>query len=155
MPMGSISEVIRSEMDATFKMLKEAISRIEGDFWKEIHNNWMYGYTLFHVIEAIDYYTSDSAESRVPLSNVSADSEEKEKQTLLTKDRKFFENYLIKVELKVIKVLGKYCDQDLLENDGFSTRGFKSRLHKLSLVMRHAMVHVGELSKTSRNLKMN
>ena len=153
--MGKISETIKIEMEATFKMLKDAISKIEGEFWKVKENNWMYGYTLFHAIEAIEYYMSDSPDEWVPLSEVSANSEEKETETLKKKDRQFFENYLLKVESKTFEVLGKLNDKDLLEKDGFSKRGFTSRLHKLSYVIRHAMVHVGELSKTARTNNMN
>ncbi|MCE7749005.1 MAG: hypothetical protein GPJ51_11445 [Candidatus Heimdallarchaeota archaeon] len=152
--MTSIIEAINIEMQAVFKMLKDATSRIEGDFWKKSENKWMYGYTLFHAIEAIEYYMSDSPEEWVPLSEVSANSEEKETETLKNKNRQFFENYLLKVESKTFEVLGKLDDKDLLEKDGFSKRGFTSRLHKYSYVIRHAMVHVGELSKTLRSLGM-
>ncbi|MCE7739907.1 MAG: hypothetical protein KAU62_00330 [Candidatus Heimdallarchaeota archaeon] len=152
--MKSITKAINIEIQAVFKMLKDATSRIEGDFWKKSENKWMYGYTLFHAIEAIEYYMSDSPEEWVHLSEVSANSEEKETETLKKKDRQFFENYLLKVESKTFEVLGKLNDKDLLEKDGFSKRGFASRLHKFSYVIRHAMVHVGELSKTLRSLGM-
>lgn len=152
--MKSITKAINIEIQAVFKMLKDATSRIEGDFWKKSENKWMYGYTLFHAIEAIEYYMSDSPEEWVHLSEVSANSEEKETETLKKKDRQFFENYLLKVESKTFEVLGKLNDKDLLEKDRFSKRGFTSRLHKLSYVIRHAMVHVGELSKTLRSLGM-
>ncbi|MCG3260490.1 MAG: hypothetical protein H7644_12120 [Candidatus Heimdallarchaeota archaeon] len=152
--MTSITEAINIEMKAVFKMLKDATSRIEGDFWKEKENNWMYGYVLFHAIEAIEYYMSDSAKDWIPLSGVSENSEEKETETLKTQDQKFFKNYLAKVETRTFEVLEKYKDQDFLEKDGFSPRGFTSRLHKFSYVIRHAMVHIGELSKTLRDLNM-
>ncbi len=152
--MTSITEAINIEMKAVFKMLEDAVSRIDGDFWKEKKHNWMYGYVLFHAIEAIEFYMSDSAKNWIPLSGVSENSEEKETETLKTQDQKFFKNYLAKVEIKTFKVLEKFEDRDLLEKDGFSERGFTSRLHKFSYVIRHAMVHIGELSKTLRDLNM-
>ena len=152
--MTSITEAINIEMKAVFMMLKDATSRIEGDFWKEKENNWMYGYVLFHAIEAIEYYMSDSAKVWIPLSGVSENSEEKETETLKTQDLRFFKNYLDKVESKTFDVLEKFNEKDLLETDGFSERGFTSRLHKYSYVIRHAMVHLGELSKTLRDLGM-
>jgi len=152
--MKSIIEAINIEMQAVFKMLKDASSRIEGDFWKKRENNWMYGYTLFHAIEAIEFYMSESAKDWIPLSGVSENSEEKESETLKTQDQKFFKKYLAKVETKTFDVLDKYNDEDLLETDGFSPRGFTSRLHKYTYVIRHAMVHLGELSKTLRDLGM-
>lgn len=150
--MTSITEAINIEMKAVFKMLEDATSRIEGDFWKEKDNNWMYGYVLFHAIEAIEYYMSDSSKGWIPLSGVSENSEEKETETLKTQNQKFFKNYLEKVESRTFEVLEKFNDKDLLETDGFSERGFTSRLHKLSYVIRHSMVHLGELSKTLRSL---
>lgn len=152
--MTSISESINIEMQAVFKMLTDAISRIEGDFWKEKENNWMYGYVLFHAIEAIEFYMSDSQQDWVPLSDVSANSEEKETETLKSKNKDFFKNYLAKVESKTFEVLGKFSEKDLLEKDGFSVRGSISRLHKFSYVIRHTMVHLGELSKNLRSQGM-
>ncbi len=152
--MGKISETIKLEMEAVFKMLKDAVSRIEGDYWKEKKNKWMYGYTLFHAIEAIEFYMSDSADKWVPLSDVSANSEEIETNTIRTKDRQFFENYLVEVESITFETLAKLSDEDFLEVDGFSERGSISRLHKFSYVIRHTMVHIGELSKTVRDNEM-
>jgi hypothetical protein len=152
--MGKISETIKLEMEAVFKMLKDAVSRIEGEFWKDKKNKWMYGYTLFHAIEAIEFYMSDSADDWKPLNDVSANSEEIETKTLRNKDRQFFENYLVEVEKKTFDTIAKLSDEDFLEPDGFSKRGSISRLHKFSYVIRHTMVHVGELSKTTRDNKM-
>jgi len=152
--MTSISEALNIEMKAVFKMLDDAVTRIDGDFWKNKENNWMYGYVLFHAIEAIEFYLSDSAKDWIPLSGVSENSEEKETETLMTLDQRFFKNYLAKVEKESFKILSKFNDHQLLDNDGFSTRGFTSRLHKFSYVIRHAMVHLGELSKTLRDLEM-
>ena len=152
--MTSIKVALINEMRAVFKMLNDAISRVEGDFWKEKENNWMYGYVLFHSIEAIEFYMSDSSEVWIPLSGVSENSEEKETETLKTLNQKFFKNYLHKVEKHTFNVLDKLTDKDLLENDGFGVRGFTSRLHKFSYVIRHSMVHLGELSKTVRDLGM-
>ena len=152
--MGKISETIKLEMEAVFKMLKDAVSRIEGDYWKEKKNKWMYGYTLFHTIEAIEFYMSNSADEWVPISDVSANSEEIETNTIRTKDKAFFENYLMEVESLTFDALAKLNDEDFLEVDGFSERGSISRLHKFSYVIRHTMVHVGELSKTVRDNEM-
>ncbi|MCK5141140.1 MAG: hypothetical protein KAQ70_03020 [Candidatus Heimdallarchaeota archaeon] len=153
--MGKISEAIKLDMESVFKMLKVAVSKIEGDFWKEKKNSWMYGYTLFHAIEAIEYYMSNSKDDWIPLSDVSANSEEIETNTIRTRDKQFFENYLSEVETKTFDVLTKLSEEDFLETDGFSERGFTSRLHKYSSVVRHTMVHVGELSKTTRDLEKN
>ena len=152
--MTSIHEALNAEMKAVFRMLLDAVSRVEGDFWVIKEKNWMYGYVLFHIIEAIEYYMSDSSEDWTPLSEVSAKSEEKETETLKTKNKEFFENYLKEVEVKTFGVLESYKDKDLLEKDGFSIRGFTSRLHKFSYVIRHSMVHLGELSKTLRDQDM-
>ncbi|MHA1552347.1 MAG: hypothetical protein ACTSUP_09850 [Candidatus Heimdallarchaeaceae archaeon] len=152
--MGKISETIKLEMESVFKMLKDAVSKIEGDFWKEKKNKWTYGYALFHAIEAIEFYMSNSKDEWIPISDVSANSEEIETNTLRNKDKQFFENYLLEVELITAKTLAKLNDEDFLENDGFSERGFTSRLHKFSYVIRHTMVHVGELSKTTRDNNM-
>ncbi len=152
--MTSIKESLILEMKAVFKMLKDAITRIEGEFWNEKENNWMYGYVLFHAVEAIEFYMSDSSKEWIPLSGVSENSEEEETKTLKTQDKRFFEKYIAKVESNTFKILDKFNDKDLLEKDGFSERGFTSRLHKFSYVIRHAMVHLGELSKTLRDLEM-
>lgn len=149
--MSKISEAIDVEMKSIFKMLKEAVSRIEGDFWKENKNNWMYGIFLWHTIETIEFYMSDSEEDFQPLSDVTQHSEEKERAIILTKNKAFFEKYLVEVETKTFDVLGKMTEEDFLENDGFAKRGVVSRLHKYLYMIRHTMVHLGELSKTLRD----
>ncbi len=150
--MSILLTTIKQELDVTFKMLKVAASRIDGDFWTNEENKWMYGYTLFHAVEALEFHINDSPEQWVPLNEVSVSSEQKEKEKLKTLDREFFVNHIDKVELKFEEVLGNYSDDDLLETDGFASRGHTCRLEKLIYVTRHAMLHIGELSKTLRDL---
>ncbi|MHA1552427.1 MAG: hypothetical protein ACTSQC_10845 [Candidatus Heimdallarchaeaceae archaeon] len=153
--MTILSKTIKLEMEATFKMLNVAVTKIDGDYWKEVHNNWMYGYTLFHILEALDFHYNNSPEDWVPMTEISALSEEEGKQRIQTKDRLFFEDYLTKVQKKVSESLEKFNDQELLEEDDFASKGFSCRIHKFSYVMRHAMSHVGELSKTAKDHNMN
>ena len=149
--MTSIAQALKLEMESIFKMLKEAVSRIEGDFWKESKNNWMYGMFLWHTIETIEFYMSDSEEAFQPLSDVTQHSEEKEIAIILTKDKVFFEKYLADVESQTFDILEKLSEDDFLANDGFANRGAISRLHKYLYMIRHTMVHLGELSKTLRD----
>jgi len=149
--MGTISEVVLQEMKATFKMIKKAVARIEGDFWKQDEKDWMYGYILFHIIETIEFYNSNSEEEWQPMNDVSQDSRSKETATLITKDKSFFEKHVADVETQTFDILQSFSEADFLEEDGFAPRGFTSRLHKYNYVMRHCMFHLGELTKMLRN----
>ena len=149
--MTKIIDALLPEIESMFKMLKDAVSRIEGEFWKEAKHDWRYGTFLFHAIETIDFYMSDSEDTFQPLSDGTQDSVEKEIAIINSKDRTFFEKYLTDVESKTFDILGKMTEEDLLSKDGFAMRGFLSRFHKYLYMMRHTMVHLGELSKTLRD----
>ncbi|MHA1199054.1 MAG: hypothetical protein ACTSQF_06860 [Candidatus Heimdallarchaeaceae archaeon] len=122
--MTSIIESLKHEMTAAFKMLDNAISRIEGNFWKIEENNWMYGYVIFHSLEGLEFHMSDSPKDWVPLTKVSVNSQEQETANLKTKTREFFEDYSTKVKKKAFDNLEKFSDKDMLENDGFVVNGF-------------------------------
>ena len=124
------------------------------NFWKEDENDWVYAYILFHIVEALEFYNSNSAEEWKPINDVSANSREKETKSLMKKDKQFFEDYVDRVEKQTLAVLGKLSDQDLLKNDGFGSRGFKSIMHKYIYVVRHCMYHLGELTKSLRSRGM-
>ena len=149
--MTKIKEALVLDMQSAFKMLKEAVSRIEGEFWKEEKNNWRYGTFLWHAIETIDFYMSDSAEAFHPLSEASDKTLEEEIEIINSKDKLFFEKFLADVESKTFNILEEMSEKDLLEKDGFEKMGFISRLHKYLYMIRHTMVHLGELSKTLRD----
>ena len=143
--MTQIKEALTLDLQSVFKMLKDA------EFWKEEKNNWRYGTFLWHAIETIEFYMSDSAEDFTPLTEASDKSLEKEIEIINSKDKSFFEKHLADVETKTYDVLGKMSEKDLLETDGFAKMGFVSRLHKYLYMIRHTMVHLGELSKTLRD----
>lgn len=148
--MRIVTDVILQEMQAMSKMIRSAIASIDGDFWKKDENDWVYGYVLFHIIEAVDFYLGDSAESWAPMTEVSSNSREIETQKLQSKDRSYFESYIDVVDKRYTKLLSENSDKWILSNDDFAPRGFKSRQHKFTYVLRHSMVHLGELSKSLR-----
>lgn len=153
--MVGLSEILVKELKVTFEMINDAISKLDGEFWKQDENDWNYGYILFHVIEAIDFYLEDSADVWKPMTEISQNSREKETEALKGVDQSYFYNYLNQVEEKAIEVLNQLGDDLLLENDGFAPRGFISRYHKLSYVIRHSMFHLGELTKSLRNNELD
>jgi hypothetical protein len=152
--METINNALISEFSAVFKMIHSACTKIEGEFWKKEVNDWMYGYVLFHTIESIDFYFSNSSDEWKPLSDVSQGSEAKEKEVLKTKNKDFFTSYLNLVEERSLEILKGFSDKDILEVDGFEKRGFTSRLHKYIYLIRHCALHLGELTKKLREVEM-
>ncbi|MFW9817323.1 MAG: hypothetical protein ACFFEW_15450 [Candidatus Thorarchaeota archaeon] len=146
----SIVQTLVFEMNSTFKMINQAVSRMDGDFWREDEKDWVYAYILFHIVEAIEFYNSNSESEWTPINDVSANSRRKETEALLKKDREFFEDYVKRVKKLTLKILKGLSDQEVLGTDGFARRGFKSILHKYIYVMRHCMYHLGELTKSLR-----
>ncbi|MFW9788388.1 MAG: hypothetical protein ACFFE2_03240 [Candidatus Thorarchaeota archaeon] len=151
----TIAETLIFEMSSTFKMIRQAVSRMDSDFWKEDEKDWVYAYILFHIVEAIEFYNSPSEKEWEPINDVSANSRKKETESLLRKDKQFFEDYVSRVEDQTMKIFENLSENDVLGNDGFAPRGFKSILHKYIYVMRHCMYHLGELTKSLRARDMD
>ena len=151
----TIVDALKEEMKLKFSMINQAVSRMDGEFWKEDEKDWVYAYLLFHILEAIEFYNSNSAKEWKPINDVSANSREKETETLLLKDKSFFVDYSARVETQTMDILNGHDDEAILGNDGFGERGFKSVLHKYMYVMNHCMYHMGELTKSLRARDMD
>ena len=151
----ALKEVLIQEFEASFKMIRTAISRMKGEFWKEDENHWSYGFALFHVIETVDFYLSDSQEQWKPLTDISRIPEEKQTEELGKKEMSFFLNYQVSAEKKFKEVFERLSEEQLLEKDGYASFGFQCRAHKFSYILRHSMVHLGEMSKSLRQRSMD
>lgn len=151
----TIVDTLKHEVGMMFDMINQAVSRMDGEFWKEDENDWTYSYLLFHILEAIEFYNSNSAKEWKPINDVSVNSREKETEALKSKDKLFFEDYTARVKKQTMNILSNHDDKGILGNDGFGERGFNSIMHKYMYVMNHSMFHLGELTKSlrARNMK--
>ena len=146
----TIVDALQHEIGMTFDMIDQAVSRMDGEFWKEDENDWTYSYVLFHILEAIEFYNSNSANEWNPINDVSANSREKETETLRSRDKSFFVDYTARVKEQTMSILNNHDDKRIQEKDGFGERGFNSIMHKYIYVMNHCMFHLGELTKSMR-----
>jgi hypothetical protein len=154
--MSGIQDFISKEIDTSFKMIELAIENMDPFKWGQVFNLWSYARTLYHIIETNEFYIHDGPEEFRFGSELRVDFEglsENEIHWITgNKDKTFYRNFLKRIKVLVNTRLNEFSHEQFLETDKFGEWGFQNRLHKFSYLLRHTMVHLGELSKTLRDL---
>jgi len=141
------------EFESMKRMIEEAIEKGDDRFNDSV-NDWSYSWTLFHIIEAIDFYmqyTPDGFKwgqaAGLDYENMN-DETVAQKKKLITREmlREYLDEIWPVVQEKVAKV--KLDDMDEFKNVHKYT---KSVYDKYLFTFRHAMLHLGELAKTLRD----
>ena len=153
---GTIHTALYVEFNAVCDMIKLAIENMDESEWQTKTNDWSYVTTLYHIIDTIEFYSYDGPDEmglHGGLGIKETDlSDEKLEQQLVNIKKDFFYDYLAKVKEKILKTINSFTPDQLHEQDDFSKFGFTSRFHKYSYVLRHTMLHTGELNKTLRDM---
>ena len=153
---GTVHAVLNAEYNAVCNMIKLAIENMDESKWNTKTNDWSYVTTLYHIIDTIEFYSYDgpdemSLKGGLGLKEIHLTEDEIEKQ-LADKKKDFFYEYIEKIREKILNKINSLTPDQLQERDDFSKFGFTSRFYKYSYVLRHTMLHAGELNKTLRDM---
>lgn len=155
---NKIFSVLIQEFNVSCDMIKLAIENMDETKWYERHNNWSYNHTLYHILESIEFYSYDDPKGMETKGTMGISSENLTKEELDKlidgKPKDFFFSYLAKVRKLITDKLSSFTVDELFAKDSFAEWGFTSRFHKFSYVLRHTMMHTGELNKTLRDLQL-
>ncbi|MHA2100484.1 MAG: DinB family protein [Candidatus Kariarchaeaceae archaeon] len=155
--MSRVKDFILHDIDNSFKKVERAIENMDQLQWGQVFNRWSYAKTLYHIIETYEFYIYDGPEGFRFGSELGVDLKvlpENEVHWITgNKDKEFYKNFLKRVTSLVNNRLSEFSEDQLLENDKFGEWGFHNRLHKLSYVVQHSMMHLGEINKTLRDLE--
>ncbi len=153
---STITTVLLEEFKDTCDKIRLAIDNMDESIWNIKTNKWSYAKNLYHIIETIEFYSYDSPkdmETRGELGIKTANKTNEEiENELKTKHKEFFYNYLEQVQKLIITTIAQKKTEEFIKPDLFEEFGFKSCYHKYSYVLRHSMIHAGELNKTLRDL---
>ena len=153
---NTMHSVLNSEFNAVCDMIKLAIENIDESVWHAKTNDWSYVTTLYHIIDTIEFYSHDGPDDmslKGSLGITESDlTEEKLEKQLVGKKKDFFYTYIENIREKILTKIKSLTVDELQESDDFSKFGFTSRFHKYSYVLRHTMLHTGELNKTLRDM---
>jgi len=132
-------------------MLESAIESVPDDKWHQGIGKWYFSFNAYHVIDTAQFYMLSDPDQmkwgeRAGIDWESVEDWEKEVLPKLTKD--FVQSYLMETKEKMISLFNSMTDQDYLKRDGF--HWFDSVLEKLVYLLRHSMLHIGELSRSLR-----
>jgi hypothetical protein len=132
-------------------MLEAAIASVPYDKWNQGIGKWFFSFNVYHVIDTAQFYMLSDPDDmnwggRAGIDWEKVEDMQKEVLPKLTKD--FVHSYLKETKEKMASLFNTMTDQDYLEKDGF--HWFDSILEKFVYLLRHSMLHIGELSRSLR-----
>ncbi len=145
--------VLLKQFESKWKMLRDAVDKCPEEKWHEGEGDWIYSWSVYHIIETADFYSRNNPESMTwgIKTGINWDIDSKDeiisKKSKITKS--FLNNYLEEIELRISRSLSETKDKDLLLKDDF--RWFDSVYEKLVYLLRHNSFHIGELAQKLRN----
>ena len=149
---SSLGNIVLVQFDQCWKMLSEAIDNATDDLWIEFENDWCYAGNVFHIIEAVDFYSRTDKEGMKWGKRAGIDWDRDSKEEANKKRQKITkvsnQNYMEEIKEKLNKVLKNTSDETFLQADNF--KYFSSNLERQIYSLRHAAHHIGELNKVLR-----
>ncbi|MHA1408680.1 MAG: DinB family protein [Candidatus Heimdallarchaeaceae archaeon] len=148
-----LGQFLLRQFQGSWRMLRAAIESVPEEQWHDGKDQWLFSWTVYHIIETADYYSRSYKEGmkwgKVADIDWENDREEEieEKQKKVTKELVLA--YLAEIEPIIERDLKETTDEDFLKKDGFSW--FHSKYEKLIYLLRHSTHHIGELAKTLRD----
>ncbi|MHA1940793.1 MAG: hypothetical protein ACW97P_03605 [Candidatus Hodarchaeales archaeon] len=154
---NSLRKVLSRQFYHSWNLLYQLIENCRDDLWFQVEKNndkeyWIYSLTVFHILETTVYYYRSSPKGMKWGVKGNIDWKEKkpveEKIVFLTK--RLLIDYLSEIE-QMTKSIFEDKGSQLLETDEF--HWFPTRVDKYLYLLRHNLMHIGELNKAQRDNK--
>ncbi|MHA2169306.1 MAG: hypothetical protein ACXAB7_05375 [Candidatus Kariarchaeaceae archaeon] len=142
-----------NQFNQCWVMLQQAIDKVPDELLYRDENDWRYCKVTYHTIETAEFYVRDTPAGMEwgKWSNVNWKTDTLETiKDKLTKEDLF--DYLKDVAVKVESKLQDFDQEKLREKDGFGD-WFPSITSKFLYLLRHTMLHIGELSRALREVE--
>ena len=142
-----------NQFDKNWEMAKIAIYACPEDKWHSGTEDWVYSFTIYHIIETADFYSRDNPETMNWGKKAGIDWNKDQKEDIEEKklkiSKEFLLNYLEEIRERIRSLLSETDDNSLLQKDKF--HWFDSVFEKLLYLLRHNSHHIGELARTLRD----
>lgn len=135
-------------------MIRAAIKNIPEEKWTISEGEWYYAYTLYHIIETMDFYSREDHEGMVWGKRAGYkwdDVTDVKEEILHLISRELVTSYLSEMEEKLSGFLSTIVEDAFFEKDGFYW--FESVYQKFIYLLRHTQHHLGELAVTLRKFE--
>ena len=150
--------VLSRQFNNSWSLLLQTINKVSDAQWDHYisfdpDNFWIYSLTIYHILETTEFYMRDSPDGMIWGKKGQIDWGNKlplqTKITHLTKP--FIKQYLGEIKEKMTSLFTLTQEDQLFATDGFSH--FPSVLDKYLYLLRHNMMHIGELNLFLRQSK--
>ena len=156
MSSNNLIHVLTRQFDHSWVLLRQAIFNISDNYWKKIisqdeKNFWTFSLTVYHIIETTDYYmrfSPDDMEWGLK-GNIDWESSLSLEQKISRLTKTLVVQYLDEIQPKLTKIFALTPNSQFFKPDSFSW--FPCILDKYLYLLRHNMMHIGELNKALRN----
>lgn len=155
---NNLITVLSRHFNNSWALLLQAMNNASDDRWEQILSHdkngfWVFSLTVYHILETAEFYIRVSPDGmewgQKGQINWESHSPLADKITHLTKP--FLKQYLNEIESKTDNIFSLTPISRLFEADGFSW--FPCILDKYLYLLRHSMIHIGELNKSLRDWK--
>ena len=154
----NVISVLSRQFNHSWSLLKQAIEKISDDYWRKVlsidkDNYWVFSLTVYHILETSDFYMKSSPEGMEwgSKGNLDWDSSSPLEQKISNLSKSFLLKYLEEIQTKLEKNFTSTPASQLLESDDFTW--FPCILDKYFYLLRHNIMHIGELNKALRDWK--
>jgi hypothetical protein len=150
--------VLSRQFNHSWALLSQAINNISDDRWGQVlthdHDNyWVFSLTVYHILETSEFYIRNSPDGMEwgKKGQIDWDSDFPIEKKIIYLTKSLIKQYLEEIKSDLEIMFSSTLNNQLFNTDGFSW--FPSVLDKYLYLLRHNMMHIGELNKALREWK--
>jgi len=123
-------------------------------YFQDSENYWCFALTLYHILETSEFYLRSNPKGMEwgKRGNIQLDNSSDFKNKVKTITMNLIIDYLTEIQQSNSSFFKNMTDPQLLEQDDFTW--FPSIFDKLMYLLRHNMMHLGEINKYLRDLNL-
>lgn len=144
-----IGQALLKQYQSARDMILQALDKCDDRFY-EARTDWSFNFTIYHIIETMEFYMGDSPEGFAFGKRADISWKTHSKEQIIKKKRALSKKILRKYLNEIWPELEeKISFLDLKQKDDFEW--FGSVYEKYLYLLRHTQHHLGELGKTLRD----
>ncbi len=153
----NLPSILLRQFNHSLKLLSQSIENLDDDQWFQIFfqdddNYWVYAFTVYHILETTDFYTRSSPDGMEwgARGQIDWNSSQPLDQKIQNLSKSFMKTYLVEIGEKLSHIFIEITPPQLYNSDNFPW--FPTVLDKYLYLLRHNMMHIGELNRALREL---
>ncbi len=155
----AFTESLLGQFTKSWNLFQQTIDKVDESNWFQLYyqnseNYWCYALTLYHILETSEFYIRSNPEGMEwgKRGNIQWDKSNNLKNAVKTITMNLIIEYQTEVQQSISSFLKNITDSQILEQDDFTW--FPSIFDKLLYLLRHNLMHLGEINKYLRDLNL-